>query len=90
MRPAIGLATFLLLAWLAIAILMLYSLATIEPPLRWEIPVRVMVRATAFLVVVETGVLLSLILLCRRALKSREVAEQGDAAEQPEQGRIHI
>jgi uncharacterized membrane protein YhdT len=82
MRPAIGLAIFLLLAWLMTATFMLYSLAAIKLPTWWETPLVVMVRATACLAVVETGVLLSLVILCGGALKSREVAEQ--------EGRIQI
>ena len=82
MRPAIGLAIFLLLAWLMTAIFLVYSLFTIEDPMWWKTPEKVLVRATAGLGVVETVFMLFLVILCGRALKSRETAER--------EGRIQI
>jgi hypothetical protein len=82
MRPAIGLAVFLLLAWLTTAIFLIYGQFAIEEPTWWTTPQKVLVRATVGLGVLETGFVVGLVILCRRALKSRETAER--------EGRIQI
>lgn len=64
------------------AIFLVYGLFTIEDPMWWKTPEKVLVKTTAGLGVVEAGFMLFLVILCGRALKSRETAER--------EGRIQI
>jgi hypothetical protein len=77
MRPAIGLAGFLFVAWLITISFMIVGLITFEPS-RWYDPTNRLVKLWAqfILAVVETGVMLSIVIQGGRARRNVQLASE--------------
>jgi hypothetical protein len=73
-RPAIGLAAFLFLVWSITVVFMVVSLVKFMSPF-WNFQYLVKLWAQFILAVGETGVMLSIVLISRRARRSLEAAE---------------